>query len=66
MSDIINELVALRKLKGYTQRELAERTGVGHIHIAKIETKKLSPTIEIVSKLSSELGFELKLVEKRS
>lgn len=66
MNDIIKELIALRKQKGYSQRELAERSGVCYTHIAKIETNKISPSIEIVSKLSSELGFEIKLVEKHS
>lgn len=49
-------LVSLRRKKGLSQEELAERSGLHAIAITYIETGKRLPRLDTVYKLSKGLG----------
>lgn len=46
MSGVIDALVAKRKELGLSQAALAERTGMKQSAVARIESKRISPTLE--------------------
>lgn len=58
---IINSYISLRKSRGITQQEIAERTGMKRTNIVRIENGKSVPTIEVLVKLASALDMELKV-----
>lgn len=55
------ELRALREAKGLTTRELAERCGLIHSHIVRIESGRYGFSIDTLDKLTTALGVELRL-----
>ena len=48
-------LKALRAARGWSQADLAERSGVSRVHIARIETAKMEPTLGVIEKLAKAL-----------
>lgn len=52
------ELRALREAKGLTTRELAERCGLTHSHIVRIESGRYGFSIDTLDKLTTALGAE--------
>lgn len=64
--EIIKQLISLRKERGYSQRELAERSGIDASQLAKIERGYNSPSIATLTKLAEALGAEIKLAVKHS
>ena len=65
--DIVAQYVALRKEKGLTQEDISRVTGIARPNIARIESRKNIPTIEVLTKLAGALDMELELrfVEKK-
>ena len=62
---LIDELVGLRKAKGWSQKELSSACGLTQSVIARIESKKSVPTIATLYKIVSALGVSL-VVDKDS
>lgn len=56
---LIGELIAARKEKGLTQRELEELSGVRQPIIARIESGSTTPNLNTVLKLLAPLGKTL-------
>lgn len=55
-------LAAARVLKGFTQRELAEKIGTREIEISRIETGRTTPDASLKQHIADALGrptFEL-------
>jgi transcriptional regulator with XRE-family HTH domain len=50
----------LRERRGWSLRQLAERSGVHYVTIAKIEAEKLSPTVTTLDKLATALGISVR------
>lgn len=48
-------LKALRAERGWSQADLAERSGVSKVHIARIETSQREPTLGVIEKLAKAL-----------
>jgi len=48
--------VRIRKERGYTQEELAERTGLTQQYLSDLERGKRNPTIVTVYEISQALG----------
>lgn len=51
-----NRLKALRKEKGLSQEELAERSGLNRPYISGIEKGKRNVSLEVMEKLAEALG----------
>ena len=47
-----------RMKKGFSQEELAFEAGLNRLTIWKIETGKVSPTVETLSKIANALGID--------
>ena len=56
----------MRKERGITQQEIADRTGIKRTNVARIESGRNAPTIEVLVKLAAALDMELeiRLVER--
>jgi HTH-type biofilm formation transcriptional regulator len=50
-------LRAWRERRGYSLRELGERSGVSYVTIAKIEAGTMSPTVNTLEKLAAALDI---------
>jgi transcriptional regulator with XRE-family HTH domain len=55
----------LRKQNGFTQRELAERSGVSRRTIQAIEAGTVSPRLDLLEKLAEAMGHTVNLIEKK-
>ena len=55
---MINLLIQERGRLGWTQEQLAERSGIGQPEISKIERGRKSPTLETYARLAAALGME--------
>lgn len=62
-SALIDEIIALRKAKGLSQRQLSALTGIHQAVIARLETKKNPPNIETLNKLLDAMDAKLAIVE---
>lgn len=58
---IIDQYIAIRKEKGFSQERIAEITGIARTNIVRIESKVNVPTIEVLTKLAMALDMELEI-----
>jgi transcriptional regulator with XRE-family HTH domain len=49
-----------RKRRDLSQRDLAKRSGVSHVTIAKIEAGRMSPTVATLEKLARALRIKVR------
>jgi transcriptional regulator with XRE-family HTH domain len=49
----------LRAGRGWTQKELAERAGISHGYLARLETARQDPTLGILEKLAKALKVKV-------
>ena len=63
---LIGEMISLRKQENITQKELASLTGNKQQVISRIERKESIPTIIAFSHILDALGYELRIVKKKS
>jgi len=50
----------LRKLRNFSQEELAEKVGIASKHLSRIEVGKSFPSLDTLEKLATALNLELK------
>lgn len=60
---IIDRLIAKRKEKGLTQRDLAEATGLSQPMIARFERKTNAPQLDTLLKVADALDCTLAIIE---
>lgn len=58
-SDLIAQLISLRKAKGLSQKDLSALCGMTQSVIARIESEKSSPTIATFEKIIGAMGATL-------
>lgn len=58
---IIQAMIDARKIKGITQKELSERTGIAQSDISKLENGNANPSLRTLQRLASGMGCKLKL-----
>ena len=58
-------IAELRKQKGWSQAELAEKCKMAPGNIARIETGKYSTGVDLLGKIADALGFEIDFVPIR-
>ncbi|BBM52705.1 XRE family transcriptional regulator [Leptotrichia trevisanii] len=56
---IIREIIAARKDKNITQKELSDLTGITQGDISKIENGNANPSLKILKKLAAAFGKKL-------
>lgn len=58
---LIGKMIDVREQKGYSQRELAELSGVKQPAIARMESLKSIPRIDTLLKILASLGYTLSI-----
>ena len=66
MMKIGEQLKRLRKEKGLTQKELANRSGLSFSFINQVEGGKESVRLDVLSRLAEAFGYEIRLVKRGS
>ena len=56
----------IRKLKGLTQEQLAEKIGIDNKHLSRIEKGRHMPNYKILKNLACVLDFDIYDLEKKS
>jgi len=64
--ELITEMIRVRKEKGLSQQEIANRTGLIRETIARIENRYVSPQLDTVIKILNSMNCEIKIVEKEN
>lgn len=59
--ELIGKLIEAREKKGYSQRDLAELSGVKQPAIARLESLKSIPRVDTLLKLLNPLGYTLSI-----
>lgn len=59
---IIDSLIAQRRARGITQQELAKAAGLTQSVIARLESKKATPQLDTLLKVTAALGCGLEIV----
>ena len=59
--EMIGKMIEAREKKGYSQRELAELSGVKQPAIARMESLKSTPQIDTLLKILAPLGYTLSI-----
>ena len=60
--ELIEATIKARESANMTQRELAEKSRMKQSAIARIETMKVSPSVDTLNHLLFNLGYRLKVV----
>ena len=55
----LENLAEIRKAKGWSQQELADKSGVSQTYISELEANKKQPTVPIAQKLALALGVSI-------
>ena len=58
---MIRALIAARKEKGLTQKELSELTGIAQADLSKIENGNANPCLKTLKRLAEGLGKKLQI-----
>ena len=59
--ELIGKMIEAREKKGYSQRELAELSGVKQPAIARMESLKSTPQVDTLLKILAPLGYTLSI-----
>ncbi len=55
-------IIALRKLAGLSQDQLADKAGIGRTHLSRIEQGKYDVTFWIVQQIAEALGMTVDII----
>ncbi|MCL2088368.1 MAG: helix-turn-helix domain-containing protein [Oscillospiraceae bacterium] len=61
---VLGELIKMRKEKGMSQSELAEKAGSKQQVISRIENKESSPTLKTMCRMLDVLGYDIQFVPR--
>ena len=56
---LVREYAYLRKLKGLTQAEVAERAGISRTNISRFESGEYNPKLEMLVKLATAMDLDI-------
>ncbi len=59
--DIIQAMIDVRKAQNMTQKDLSEVTGITQADISRIENGTRNPSLEMLKRLATGMGMQLKL-----
>ncbi len=64
---VIEELISYRKKKKLTQQDISEKSGIMRPNIARLESCKTEPTMDVLSRYAKSMGMDIKisLVKKK-
>ncbi|MBR5407823.1 MAG: helix-turn-helix transcriptional regulator [Lachnospiraceae bacterium] len=65
--EVIRELIAYRKKHKLTQQDISERSGIMRPNIARLESMRAEPSMDVLSRYAASMGMDIKisLVKKK-
>jgi transcriptional regulator with XRE-family HTH domain len=54
-------LILMRKASGFTQQELADRSGIKQPQLARLETGRQLPRLDTLATLAAQAGYDLQI-----
>lgn len=60
-TDVIRRYVECRKAQGMTQEDLARRSGISRPNIARFESGRYNPSLEMLVKVAAALNMSLEI-----
>lgn len=63
-TELIDQIIKIRKDENISQAELAERTGNTQQAISRFEQKTHSSSVKLLASIINALGYEVRLVKK--
>ena len=57
---IVDELIAERKRQGFTQQDIADRTGMKAPNVTRIESCKFTPTLDVLERYAMAVGKKIR------
>ncbi len=61
-SQFIDSLIAMREERGMTQQQLAKASNIAQPSIARLESKRTSPTLETIVKITNALDCKIEII----
>lgn len=58
---VVQEIINARKIKGLTQKELSQKTGIAQSDISKLEKGNGNPSIKTLQRLANAMNKKLKI-----
>ncbi len=58
---LVNQYIEYRKLRNYTQEELAHVMGVKRPNISRFETGQCNPTLDLLVKMAECMNLEIRI-----
>jgi DNA-binding XRE family transcriptional regulator len=62
---MLNQIIQARRALQLTQKDLAEKAGLGQAEVSKIERGRKSPTLDTYSRLAAALDLEVPRLARR-
>ena len=56
-------VVALRKMRGWSQQEMANRAGLQRTHVGRIETGRYAVTLETLQAIAEAIGMTVDIID---
>ncbi|MBO5260239.1 MAG: helix-turn-helix transcriptional regulator [Agathobacter sp.] len=63
--EVVDYLIELRKEEQMTQQDIADATGMKRANVARIESKKYTPTLDVIRRYAECLGLEVEVSLKK-
>ena len=60
-SELMKEMVRIRKSKNMTQQMIAERTGIARPNIARMENGTYNPTVDMLVRIADGMGMRIEI-----
>ena len=60
-SELMKEMVRIRKTKNMTQQMIAERTGIARPNIARMENGTYNPTVDMLVRIADGMGMRIEI-----
>ena len=61
MSEVVHKLTEQRQSQGLSQQDIAEATGMAALNIARLESCKRIPTMQVLAKYADADGMEINI-----
>ena len=60
-TELMKEMVRIRKSKNMTQQMIAERTGIARPNIARMENGTYNPTVDMLVRIADGMGMRIEI-----
>lgn len=59
--EVVRAMIKARTAQNLTQKDLAEKTGINHANISKLENGNMNPSLKLLKRIADGLGMNLRI-----